>query len=116
MFYQYHILSVNAGCGKHEPEMKVEMEKDIIALMSEELSLQKTVANETLQRSDALLTSARRVSSHYQKEAEKCTAGMETCEEAREKAEAQLAEELRASEVWERRARELGWKDRRLYS
>ena len=78
--------------------------------------MQKTVANETLQRSEALLTSARRVSSRYQKEAEKCTAGMEICEEAWERAEAQLAEELRASEVWERRARELGWKDRRLYS
>ncbi|KAM5561346.1 hypothetical protein ABKV19_022113 [Rosa sericea] len=102
-------------CGKHEPEMKEEMEKDIIALMSEELSLQQTVANETLQQSEALLMSARKVSSHYQKEAEKCTAGVETCEEARERAQAQLAEELKASEVWERRARELGWEDMRLY-
>ena len=87
------------------------MEKDIIALMSEELSLQEAVANETLQRSEELLISARRVSLHYQKEAEKCTAGVETCEEARERAQSQLAEELKASEVWERRARELGWKD-----
>ncbi|CAL9003449.1 hypothetical protein PRUPE_6G331100 [Prunus persica] len=105
------INSSFSDCGKHEPEVKEEMEKDIIALMSEELSLQQTVANETLQRTDALLMGARRVSLHYQKEAEKCNAGVETCEEARERAQAELVEELRLSEVWERRARELGWTD-----
>lgn len=91
--------------------MKEEMEKDIVALMSEELSLQEAVANETLQRSEELLRTARSVSLHYQKEAEKCTAGVETCEEARERAQGQLAEELKASEIWERRARELGWEE-----
>ncbi|KAL6146650.1 hypothetical protein ACLB2K_057328 [Fragaria x ananassa] len=103
--------SFTADCGKHEPEMKEEMEKDIVALMSEELSLQEAVANETLQRSEELLRTARSVSLHYQKEAEKCTAGVETCEEARERAQGQLAEELKASEIWERRARELGWEE-----
>lgn len=34
------------------------MEKDIVALMSEELSLQEAVANETLQRSAELLSTA----------------------------------------------------------
>lgn len=96
--------------------MKEEMEKDIIALMSEELSLQQTVANETLQRADAALMGARKASSLFQKEAEKCNVGVETCEEARERAEAELAEELRLSEVWEKRARELGWNDKRAYS
>lgn len=96
--------------------MKEEMEKDIIALMSEELSLQQTVANETLQRADAALMGARKVSSLFQREAEKCNVGVETCEEARERAEAELAEELRLSEAWEKRARELGWNDKRAYS
>nr|XP_011466325.1 PREDICTED: uncharacterized protein LOC101303831 [Fragaria vesca subsp. vesca] len=105
------INSSFTDCGKHEPEMKEEMEKDIVALMSEELSLQEAVANETLQRSEELLRTARSVSLHYQKEAEKCTAGVETCEEARERAQGQLAEELKASEIWERRARELGWEE-----
>lgn len=111
LFLFFFFFFCNADCGKHEPEVKEEMEKDIIALMSEELSLQQTVANETLQRTDALLMGARRVSLHYQKEAEKCNAGVETCEEARERAQAELVEELRLSEVWERRARELGWTD-----
>ncbi|XP_050384043.1 uncharacterized protein LOC126800685 [Argentina anserina] len=102
---------ISIDCGKHEPEMKREMEKDIIALISEELNLQEAVANETLHQSEELLMSARKISLHYQKEAEKCTAGVETCEEAREGAQAQLTEELKATEVWERRAWELGWKE-----
>ncbi|KAM1038835.1 hypothetical protein ACFX13_034187 [Malus domestica] len=110
------INSSISDCGKHEPEMKEEMEKDIIALMSEELSLQQAVANETLQRADAALMGVRKVSSLFQKEAEKCNVGVETCEEARERAEAELAEELRLSEVWEKRAQELGWNDKRAYS
>lgn len=87
------------------------MEKDTVALLSEELALQKSVANETLQRSKELITDARKASSHYQREAEKCTAGIETCEEARERAEKELGEESRLSALWEERAREHGWKD-----
>ncbi|KAH9754707.1 drim domain-containing protein [Citrus sinensis] len=88
-----------------------EMEKDTVALLSEELALQKSVANETLQRSKELIMDARKASSHYQREAEKCTAGIETCEEARERAEKDLGEESRLSALWEKRAREHGWKD-----
>ncbi|TQD86221.1 hypothetical protein C1H46_028238 [Malus baccata] len=84
--------------------------------MSEEVSLQQAVANITLQRADVALMGARRVSSLFQKEAEKCNVGVETCEEARERAEAELAEELRLSDAWERRARELGWNGKRAYS
>lgn len=100
-------------CGKHDPELSVEMEKDTVALLSEELALQKIVANETLQRSKELIMDARKASSHYQREAEKCTAGIETCEEARERAEKELGEESRLSALWEKRAREHGWKDDR---
>ncbi|KAL5864726.1 hypothetical protein ACOSQ3_002240 [Xanthoceras sorbifolium] len=87
------------------------MEKDIVALLSEELTLQKRVANESLEHTNALIMSARKTSSQYQREAEKCNAAMETCEEARERAEKELREECRLAELWEKRAREQGWKD-----
>lgn len=106
-----------ADCGKDDPELYEEMRKDVVTLTVEELELRKTVANETLEHTRALISDARKASSHYQKEAEKCSVGVETCEEAREIAEAQLVQERRLSALWEERARELGWKpDRRLFS
>ena len=111
------LLALNADCGKDVPELNEEMRKDLMTLMIEELDLHKTVANETLDHTDALISHARTASLHYQREAEKCNAGVETCEEAREGTEAQLAEEHRLSALWEERARELGWEyNRRLYS
>ena len=93
------------------------MEKDIISLLSEELSLQKNVTDDSLKRTNALIMDAKKTSSHYQKEAEKCNAGMETCEEARERAVTALTEERKLSALWESRALEHGWKDeRRIYS
>ncbi|KAF7142255.1 hypothetical protein RHSIM_Rhsim05G0144900 [Rhododendron simsii] len=106
----------NAYCGKNGLGTNEEMRKDAISLLAEELSLQKDVADDNLQRTKALITGAKKTSSHYQKEAEKCNAGMETCEEAREKAEAGLIEECKLSALWEKRAHEHGWKDeRRVY-
>lgn len=99
------------GCGKHDPDTNEEMEKDTIDLLSEELNLQKAVANDALEHAKELIMDTRRASSHYQKEAEKCSAGIETCEEARERAERELVEELRLSELWENRAHEYGWRD-----
>lgn len=93
------------------------MAKDVVALLSEELNLQKAVANDTIEHTKALIMDARKTSSHYQKEGEKCSVGVETCEEARERAEKELVEELKLSVLWENRARELGWKDsRRMFS
>ncbi|XP_058216457.1 uncharacterized protein LOC131327358 [Rhododendron vialii] len=110
------IGSIPLDCGKNGPETNEEMRKDAISLLAEELSLQKDVADNNLQRTKALITGAKKTSSHYQKEAEKCNAGMETCEEAREKAEAGLIEECKLSALWEKRAHEHGWKDeRRVY-
>ncbi|MCO5554052.1 hypothetical protein L7F22_007578 [Adiantum nelumboides] len=37
---------------------------------------------------------------------------METCEKAREKVEAALADLIKVSALWEERARELGWHGR----
>ncbi|RDX70914.1 hypothetical protein CR513_49795, partial [Mucuna pruriens] len=100
-----------SDCGKHDPVLNEEMNKDLLTMLSEELNLQKIVANETLEHTKSLVMDARKTFSHYQKEAEKCNVGMETCEEARERAEAELIEERRLTALWENRAREYGWND-----
>ncbi|KAK7337822.1 hypothetical protein VNO77_18409 [Canavalia gladiata] len=102
-------------CGKNDPVMNEEMNKDLLTMLSEELNLQKIVANETLEHTKRLVMDARKTFSHYQKEAEKCNVGMETCEEARERAEAELVEERRLTALWEKRAREYGWGERRTH-
>ncbi|KAG4396636.1 hypothetical protein AAZX31_19G223500 [Glycine max] len=98
-----------ADCGKHDPVLNEEMNKGILKMLSEELNLQKIVANETLEHTKQLIMDARKTFSHYQKEAEKCNIGVETCEEARERAEAELIEEHKLTALWENRAREYGW-------
>lgn len=98
-----------SDCGKHDPVLNEEMNKDLLAMLSEELNLQKIVANETLEHTKMLVMDARKTFLHYQKEAEKCNIGMETCEAARERAEAELIEERRLTALWENRAREYGW-------
>lgn len=104
---------VFADCGKDDPEMSDEMKKDIVTLLSEEINLQRNVSIDSLDRTKALIIDAKKTSSHYQKEAEKCNTGMETCEEAREKAEAALSEERKLSALWEKRARENVWLEKR---
>ncbi|KAF4346820.1 hypothetical protein G4B88_016975 [Cannabis sativa] len=106
-------FTVHTDCGKDDPELNEELRKDIITLTLEELELHKSVANETLEHTKVLVSDARRASSHYQKEAEKCNAGVEICEEARERAESQLIVERNLSTLWEERSRKLGWKDSR---
>ncbi|XP_057501797.1 uncharacterized protein LOC130785665 isoform X1 [Actinidia eriantha] len=110
------ILSTPLDCSINDPEMNEEIEKNTISLLSEELSLLRNVTDGNLKRTEALTMDAKRTSSHYQKEAEKCNAGMETCEGAREKAEAAFVEERKLSALWEKRARELGFtRERRIY-
>ncbi|XP_057501798.1 uncharacterized protein LOC130785665 isoform X2 [Actinidia eriantha] len=105
-----------SDCSINDPEMNEEIEKNTISLLSEELSLLRNVTDGNLKRTEALTMDAKRTSSHYQKEAEKCNAGMETCEGAREKAEAAFVEERKLSALWEKRARELGFtRERRIY-
>ncbi|KAM7472761.1 hypothetical protein LguiA_010944 [Lonicera macranthoides] len=108
-------LSLPLDCGKDDPEMSDEMKKDIVTLLSEEINLQRNVSNDSLDRTKALIIDAKKTSSHYQKEAEKCNAGMETCEEAREKAEAAVSEERKLSALWEKCARENGWLEKRRF-
>ncbi|KAJ4836123.1 hypothetical protein Tsubulata_035431 [Turnera subulata] len=104
-------------CGKHDKDLSEEMEKNIVALISEEIRLQKIVANDSLRQTWGLIMDTKETSSHYQGEAAKCNLQMEICEEARERAEAELVEERRITELWEKRARDLGWQNnRRLYT
>ncbi|KAJ6434376.1 hypothetical protein OIU84_017976 [Salix udensis] len=80
-------------CGKHDPEISEEMKKGVADLISEEIGLQKRVANETLEQTWNSVISARRVSLQYETEAQKCSAHTEACEAGRERAEAGLVEE-----------------------
>lgn len=83
-----------------------------VDLLAEELKLQETTAEESQHRADAALLDAKKLASQYQKEAEKCSSGMETCEEARERSEAALLAQKKISVMWEKRARQLGWRDK----
>ncbi|XP_058083122.1 uncharacterized protein LOC131231054 [Magnolia sinica] len=103
-------------CGRHDPDTNEEMEKTITDLLAEELRLRAEVTKDHMQHAEASILEAKKTSSQYQKEAEKCNSGMETCEEAREKAEAALRAELKLSALWEKRARHLGWTDRKTAS
>ncbi|KAA8524721.1 hypothetical protein F0562_011144 [Nyssa sinensis] len=100
-----------ADCAKHDPEVSDDTEKDFAELLSEELKLREAEALESQQHADMALLEAKKVTSQYQKEADKCNSGMETCEEAREKAEAALLEQRRETAKWELRARQRGWKE-----
>ncbi|GMI70947.1 hypothetical protein like AT1G05070 [Hibiscus trionum] len=69
----------------------------------------RSQALESQQRADMALLEAKKLSSQYQKEADKCNSGMEICEEAREKAEEALSAQMKLTAMWEIRARQKGW-------
>ncbi|KAM7270396.1 hypothetical protein ACFE04_029610 [Oxalis oulophora] len=100
-----------ADCAKHDPELGEDTENNFAELLSEELKLREAEALENQRRADMALLEAKKVASQYQKEADKCSSGMETCEEAREKSEAVLAAQKRLTAMWEQRARLKGWKE-----
>ncbi|KAJ6403940.1 hypothetical protein OIU84_012190 [Salix udensis] len=100
-----------ADCAKHDPEVSEDAEKNFAELLKEELQLRETDALENQRRADIALLEAKKIASQYQKEADKCNSGMETCEGAREKAEGTLAEQKKLTSIWELRARQRGWKD-----
>ncbi|KAJ6330718.1 hypothetical protein OIU76_009338 [Salix suchowensis] len=101
-------LSVT-DCGGNDPDLKTEMEKQFVDLLTEELKLQEAVAQEYARHMNITLGEAKRVASQYQREAEKCNAATETCEEARERSEALLTRERKVTSLWEQRARQLGY-------
>lgn len=102
---------VHADCAKHDPEVSEDTEKNFAELLTEELKLREAEALENQQRADMALLEAKKLTSQYQKEADKCNSGMETCEEAREKAEAALAAQKKLTATWEQRARQKGWRE-----
>ncbi|TYJ39715.1 hypothetical protein E1A91_A04G088400v1 [Gossypium mustelinum] len=55
---------------------------------------------------------AKKLASQYQKEADKCNSGMETCEEVREKAEEALSAQMKLTAMWEIRAHQKGWREK----
>lgn len=96
---------------RHDPEIGEDAEKNYADLLSEELKLREVEALESQRRSDMALLEAKKLTSQYQKEADKCNSGMETCEEAREKAEGALASQKKLTAMWELRARQRGWRE-----
>lgn len=100
-----------ADCAKHDPEVGEDTENNLAELLSEELRLREAENSENQQRADMALLEAKKITSQYQKEADKCNSGMETCEEAREKAEVTLLAQKRLTSLWELRARQRGWKE-----
>ncbi|KAK2982854.1 hypothetical protein RJ640_021344 [Escallonia rubra] len=103
-------LSVT-DCGKSDPDLSKEMEKQFVDLLTEELKLQEKVVEEHMHHMNTSFGEARRLASQYQREAEKCNAATEICEGARERAEALLTKERKVTSLWERRARQLGWEE-----
>ncbi|KAM7267946.1 hypothetical protein ACFE04_010112 [Oxalis oulophora] len=101
-------LSVS-DCGSNDPDLKEEMEKQFVDLLTEELKLQEAVAEEHTRHMNGTLADAKRVASQYQREAEKCNAATDICEGARERAEALLIRERKVTAMWEKRARQVGW-------
>lgn len=104
------LLLCLTDCAKHDPDVSEDVEKNFVDLLSEELKLREAEALENQQRADMQLLEAKKMTSQYQKEADKCNSGMETCEVAREKSEAALVEQKKFTAMWEMRARQKGWK------
>lgn len=66
-------------CTKPDPEVS-EMEKSFTDLLSEEVRLKEAEALKQQHRADVALLEAKKMASQYQKDSDKCNAGMETCE------------------------------------
>lgn len=98
-------------CAKRDPEVGEDTEKNFADLLSEELKLREAEASENQRKADMALLEAKKLTSQYMKEADKCNSGMETCEEAREKAEVLLLAQKKLTAIWEMRARQKGWKE-----
>ncbi|KZV53281.1 hypothetical protein F511_07575 [Dorcoceras hygrometricum] len=105
------LLSVPQDCAKHDPEESLDTQKNFVELLSEELKLRGAEASKKHHQADTALLEAKKMTSQYQKEADKCNSGMETCEEAREKAEAALLAQKQLTAKWVLRASQRGWKE-----
>uniref|UniRef100_A0A0D9ZDV8 DUF1068 domain-containing protein n=1 Tax=Oryza glumipatula TaxID=40148 RepID=A0A0D9ZDV8_9ORYZ len=109
------LLALPEDCSKQFKDVKSrasgeETEKSFTELLIEELKQREEEATQAQQQADVKLLEAKKLASQYQKEADKCSSGMDTCEEAREKSSEALVEQRKLTALWEERARELGWK------
>ncbi|KAF5943640.1 hypothetical protein HYC85_017717 [Camellia sinensis] len=104
-------ISNGQHCMKLDPEVSEESDKSFTAMLTEEMKLKEAEALENQRRADMALLEAKKMASQYQKEADKCNSGMETCEEARERSEATLKAQKELTEMWELRALQKGWKE-----
>ncbi|XP_051152249.1 uncharacterized protein LOC127266145 [Andrographis paniculata] len=98
-----------SGCTRNDPDVNEDTQKNFSELLSEELKLREAEALENQRRADMALLEAKKMTSQYQKEADKCNSGMETCEEAREKSETALSAQKQLTALWMQRARQRGW-------
>ncbi|KAF2284910.1 hypothetical protein GH714_032384 [Hevea brasiliensis] len=64
-----------ADCAKRDPEVSEDTEKNFAELLTEELKLREAEALENQQRADMALLEAKKMTSQYQKEADKCNSG-----------------------------------------
>lgn len=61
-----------ADCAKRDPEVSEDTEKNFAELLTEELKLREAEALENQRRADMALLEAKKMTSQYQKEADKC--------------------------------------------
>ncbi|XP_037436370.1 uncharacterized protein LOC119303351 [Triticum dicoccoides] len=104
------LLQLPEDCAKQFKEVKNHASGEETELLIEELKQREEEATEAQQQADVKLLEAKKLASQYQKEADKCSSGMDTCEEAREKSAESLLGQRKLTALWEERARELGWK------
>uniref|UniRef100_A0A453LY03 DUF1068 domain-containing protein n=2 Tax=Aegilops tauschii subsp. strangulata TaxID=200361 RepID=A0A453LY03_AEGTS len=104
------LLQLPEDCAKQFKEVKNHASGEETELLIEELKQREEDATEAQQQADVKLLEAKKLASQYQKEADKCSSGMDTCEEAREKSAESLLGQRKLTALWEERARELGWK------
>ncbi|KEH36916.1 hypothetical protein MtrunA17_Chr2g0288981 [Medicago truncatula] len=97
-------------CMRQDPEVSEEAGKSFMDLLHEELKQKEAEAERKQRHADILLLESKKIASQYQKEADKCNSGMETCEEARERAETALENQMKETALWELRAQQRGWK------
>lgn len=110
-FYLYLTTISCADCAKHNPDENKDAQKKLAELLSEELKQRTAEALEKQHRGNMALLEAKKMTSQYQKEADKCNSGMETCEEAREKSGVSLLAQKQLTALWEQRARQKGWNE-----
>jgi hypothetical protein len=109
------LLDLPEDCAKQFKGVKSrasgeETEKSFTEQLIEELRQREEEATQAQQQADVKLLETKKLASQYQKEADKCSSGMDTCEEAREKSAEALIQQKKLSAMWEQRAQELGWK------